>query len=174
MRKSIRFLDSNMLRALACLLMLCDHMWATIVPGNEWMTWVGRLAFPIFAFQIAEGFLHTSNFRKYAVRLLIFGLVSEVPFDLVYGSTMLYPFHQNVMFTLLLGLLAVKALDNAKEKHTVKAWLVGVLSCCAVLPRSCGNLHGLRCAWRCNGYHVLSVPRVSLCVGGSARFYDSF
>ena len=119
-----------MLRALACLLMLCDHMWATIVPGNEWMTWVGRLAFPIFAFQIAEGFLHTSNFRKYAVRLLIFGLVSEVPFDLVYGSTMLYPFHQNVMFTLLLGLLAVKALDNAKEKHTVKAWLF-LLRCAA-------------------------------------------
>ena len=42
--KSIRFLDANMLRALACALMLCDHMWATIVPGNEWMTWLGRLA----------------------------------------------------------------------------------------------------------------------------------
>ena len=127
MRKSIRFLDSNMLRALACILMLCDHMWATIVPGNEWLTWIGRLAFPIFAFQIAEGFLHTSDFRKYAIRLLSFGLISEIPFDLVYGGTILYPFHQNVMFTLLLGLLAVKALDNAKEKHTVKAWLAGVL-----------------------------------------------
>ena len=107
MKKSIRFLDANMLRALACALMLCDHMWATIVPGNEWMTWLGRLAFPIFAFQIAEGFFHTSNFRNYAVRLLIFGLVSEIPFDLVYGSTILYPYHQNVMFTLLFGLLAI-------------------------------------------------------------------
>ena len=127
MKKSIRFLDANMLRALACALMLCDHMWATIVPGNEWMTWLGRLAFPIFAFQIAEGFFHTSNFRNYAVRLLIFGLVSEIPFDLVYGSTILYPYHQNVMFTLLFGLLAIKALDNAKQKHTAKAWIIGVL-----------------------------------------------
>ena len=125
--KSIRFFDANLLRALACVLMLCDHMWATIVPGNVWLTWIGRLAFPIFAFQIAEGFLHTSNFRNYAVRLLIFGFLSEIPFDLVYSGTLFYPFHQNVMFTLLLGLLALKALDNAKQKHTTKAWLVGIL-----------------------------------------------
>lgn len=127
MKKSIRFLDANMLRGLACLLMLCDHMWATIVPGNEWLTWIGRLAFPIFAFQIAEGFFHTSDFRRYAGRLLIFGIVSEIPFDLVYGGTLLYPFHQNVMFTLLLGLLAIKALDTARQKHTAKAMLAGML-----------------------------------------------
>ena len=127
MKKSIRFLDANLLRGLACILMLCDHMWATIIPGNEWMTWVGRLAFPIFAFQIAEGYLHTSNFRNYAVRLLLFGLISEIPFDLVYGSTIFYPFHQNVMFTLLFGLLAIKALDNARQKRTGKAWIAGIL-----------------------------------------------
>lgn len=127
MKKSIRFLDANILRGLACILMLCDHMWATIIPGNEWMTWVGRLAFPIFAFQIAEGYLHTSNFRNYAVRLLLFGLISEIPFDLVYGSTIFYPFHQNVMFTLLFGLLAIKALDNARQKRTGKAWIAGIL-----------------------------------------------
>ena len=126
MKKSICFLDANMLRGLACVLMLCDHMWATIVPGNMWMTWLGRLAFPIFAFQIAEGFLHTSDFRKYAMRLFVFGILSEVPFDLLYGSTVFYPFHQNVMFTLLLGLLAVKALDNAREKRTSKSVILGI------------------------------------------------
>ena len=78
MKKSIRFLDANMLRALACALMLCDHMWATIVPGNEWMTWLGRLAFPIFAFQIAEGFFHTSNFRNYAATAFRTGLRDSV------------------------------------------------------------------------------------------------
>ena len=128
MKKSICFLDANMLRGLACVLMLCDHMWATIVPGNMWMTWLGRLAFPIFAFQIAEGFLHTSDFRNYALRLFAFGIVSEIPFDLLYGSTVFYPFHQNVMFTLLLGLLAIKALDDAKEKRTPKSVIVGVLA----------------------------------------------
>lgn len=120
-----------MLRLVACLLMLCDHMWATVVPGNMWMTWVGRLAFPIFAFQIAEGFIHTSSFSHYAKRLLIFGIISEIPFDLVYGGSMLYPFHQNVMFTLLFGLLAIKALDRAREKHTLKAVVGGI--CLAAL-----------------------------------------
>ncbi len=128
MKKSICFLDANMLRGLACVLMLCDHMWATIVPGNMWMTWLGRLAFPIFAFQIAEGFLHTSDFRKYAMRLFLFGILSEVPFDLLYGSTVFYPFHQNVMFTLLLGLLAIKALDSAKENPTAKSVIVGIIA----------------------------------------------
>ncbi len=127
MKNSIKCLNANTLRLLACALMLCDHMWATVVPGNVWMTWLGRLAFPIFAFQIAEGLLHTSDFKKYAVRLLLFGIVSEIPFDLVYGSTILYPFHQNVMFTLLLGLLAIKALESAKEKHSTGAMVKGVL-----------------------------------------------
>ncbi len=138
MKKSICFLDANMLRGLACVLMLCDHMWATIVPGNMWMTWLGRLAFPIFAFQIAEGFLHTSDFRKYAMRLFAFGIVSEVPFDLLYGSTVFYPFHQNVMFTLLLGLLAIKALESARQKRTPKSVIVGILA--AGLCVLCGSI----------------------------------
>lgn len=43
-------------------LMLCDHMWATVVPGGQWMTNLGRLAFPIFAFQIAEGYAQDPQF----------------------------------------------------------------------------------------------------------------
>ena len=43
------------LRILALVLMLLDHLWGTVVPGNDWMTYVGRMAFPIFAFQAAEG-----------------------------------------------------------------------------------------------------------------------
>ena len=53
--------------------MLLDHLWATIIPGNQWMTLVGRMAFPIFAFLIVEGYVHTSDYKKYIKRLLIFG-----------------------------------------------------------------------------------------------------
>lgn len=120
-------LTAAQLRWIALAAMLLDHLWAIVVPGNQWMTYAGRLAFPIFAFQITEGFLRTSNFRRYALRLLVFACLSEIPFDLMYASTVFFPFHQNVMFTLLLGLLAVRGLDRAKRERTVKAAALGLL-----------------------------------------------
>lgn len=126
-------LNSVELRALALCLMLLDHLWATVVPGNLWMTCLGRMAFPIFAFQTAEGYAHTSDFRQYLRRLVFFGLISEIPFNLMVGGSWLYPFHQNVMFTLALGLLALRALDRAKEETWLPRrglWLLAVLGCC--------------------------------------------
>lgn len=120
-------LTAAQLRWIALGAMLLDHLWAMVVPGNQWMTYAGRLAFPIFAFQITEGFLHTSDFRRYALRLLAFACVSEIPFDLMYASTPFYPFHQNVMFTLLLGLLAIRGLDRARQERTAKAAALGLL-----------------------------------------------
>ena len=132
-KKPYQFLNANALRLIACVLMVLDHMWATLVPGNDWMTLAGRMAFPIFAFQIAEGYLHTSNWKRYAKRLLIFAIISEIPFDLVQGGTVLYPWDQNVMFTLLLGLLSIAALDRFKREKTVKRGiqaLLAVVGCC--------------------------------------------
>ena len=120
-------LTAAQLRWIALAAMLLDHLWAMAVPGNQWMTYVGRLAFPIFAFQIVEGFFHTSDFRRYALRLLVFACVSEIPFDLMYASTAFYPFHQNVMFTLLLGLAAIWGLERARRERTAGAAVLGVL-----------------------------------------------
>ena len=113
-------LTSNMLRVLAMSFMICDHLWAKVVPGNDWMTYVGRMTFPIFAFMISEGFIHTSNLKKYISRLLIFALISEIPFNLFYGGSWFYPYHQNVMFTLLFGLLAIMLIDKAKKNRDAK------------------------------------------------------
>ena len=101
-----RFFTANQLKAIALFCMLLDHMWATIVPGREWMTCVGRIAFPIFAFELAQGYTHTHDLRAYAKRLLLLAVVSEVPFDMVAGGTYFYPWHQNVAWTLLAGLWA--------------------------------------------------------------------
>ena len=120
MKKTRYGLDSTALRLLAILFMVLDHLWATVVPGNLWLTCVGRLAFPIFAFQLCEGYRHTSDYRRYRRRLLVFALLSEIPFNLFYAGSLLFPFHQNVMFTRLLGLLAIRQADRLRREEGIK------------------------------------------------------
>ena len=109
------------LHILAMVLMLMDHLWATLLPAQDWLTCAGRLAFPIFAFMAVEGYFHTHSFRKYALRLALFAVLSEVPFDLMYGGTWFYPVHQNVIWTLLLGLLGIHLMETVRKKQ--KTWL---------------------------------------------------
>lgn len=113
-------LRKEMLQLIAVVLMLCDHIWATYMSFGDWLTYIGRLAFPIFAFFIAEGFCRTSDVKKYALRLLGFGIISEIPFNLFYSSRTFNPYHQNVMFTLLLGLLAIIVIDRLKKDRSAK------------------------------------------------------
>ena len=96
-------LSANALRLIAMVGMLLDHIWGTLASGSLWMTCVGRLVFPIYAFQLAEGFVRTHDRKKYALRLLAFALISEIPFNMMMMGSWLFPFHQNTIFTLLLG-----------------------------------------------------------------------
>lgn len=139
MNKKSHGITANMLKILAVIFMVFDHLWATIVSGNDWMTYIGRLTFPIFAFLISEGFIHTSNVRKYIFRLLGFALISEIPFNLFYGGSWFYPYHQNVMFTLLLGLLGIVVIDKARKEKTAKAIGKAVL---LLIPISLGAFIG--------------------------------
>jgi len=107
---------SMSLHIMAMVFMLCDHLWATVVPGNDWLTCVGRLAFPIFAFLIVEGYFHTRNLKKYVGRLLLFAVITEIPFNLVMGSRIFYPIHQNVLWTFLIGILCIYLNERAKAK----------------------------------------------------------
>ena len=122
-------LSAAALHIIAMALMLMDHLWATLLPAQEWLTCAGRVAFPIFAFMAVEGYFHTHSFKKYAQRMLIFAVLSEIPFDLMYGGTWFYPVHQNVIWTLLIGLLGIRAMEAVREKG--KTWLY-LLTCAAV------------------------------------------
>ncbi len=114
------------LHILAMLLMLCDHLWATVVPGSLWLTMLGRLAYPIFAFLIVEGYCHTRDMKQYLRRLLLFALVTEIPFNLMYGGGWFYPFHQNVLWTFLLSLVCLLFIDGLRSRF--QWWLAIPLS----------------------------------------------
>ena len=104
------------------LFMLSDHMWATVIPWKaDWMTCLGRLAFPIFAFLTVEGFFHTRNLKRYAGRLFMFALLSELSFNLMLSGSRIYPFHQNVLWCFLLCLWLMHL--NEKAKNTGKWWV---------------------------------------------------
>lgn len=90
------------------------------------MEYIGRLSFPIFCFLLIEGFLHTRNHWKYAMRIAIFALISELPFDMVIIGEPFYKGAQNVFFTLLIGLLVMIGFKTVTEKLRDKKWLPGL------------------------------------------------
>ena len=108
-------ISSAGLHLLAMFFMLRDHLWGTVVPGNEWMTCAGRLAFPIFAFLIAEGFHYTKNLKKYMQRLLLCALLSEIPFNLMLSGRVFNPVHQNVLWTFLIAIVLMRWCEKRRE-----------------------------------------------------------
>lgn len=133
---SFRGISGSTLKIIAIVTMLLDHIGASLLQPiltdaarslgvTSWsagnlisacpdiaipyyiLCYIGRIAFPIFCFLLVEGFLHTRNLQKYCLRLAIFALISEIPFDLAFHYTPFYPKSQNVFFTLLIGLLVI-------------------------------------------------------------------
>lgn len=117
-------LSAATLHMLAMAFMLMDHLWATLLPAQEWLTCVGRIAFPIFAFMAVEGYFHTHNLKKYLLRMLIFAVISEVPFDLMYGGTWFYPVHQNVIWTLMMGLAGIHLMETVRKKKSTFVYIL--------------------------------------------------
>ncbi len=104
-------MSAFVLKIIACITMFIDHIGYVIFDGPSYFNYIGRLAFPIFAFQISEGYVHTRNVKKYIGRLLIFALISQIPFMLFY-SIISSSFALNVIFTLILGLLCIIIYDK--------------------------------------------------------------
>ena len=109
------------IKIIAITTMLVDHMGAILFPQAIWMRMIGRLAFPLFAWMIAQGFRYTHSRRHYLIRLLVFAVVCEVPFQLA------FPGHgTNVLWTLSLGLTAICAWEAIEDKMLGTA---AVLAC---------------------------------------------
>lgn len=119
---------STSLHIMAMIFMLCDHLWGTIVPGNDWLTCIGRIAYPIFAFMIVEGYFHTSSLKNYIKRLLFFAVITEIPFNLAMGSTFFYPIHQNVLWSFLISLGLIHWNEKVKNQMLWKRVVVAALA----------------------------------------------
>ncbi len=133
-------MNSFQLKWIAIITMAIDHIAAVLVaPGST--TWwimrgIGRLAFPIFVFLLVQGFLHTRSVNKYLLRLAAFALISEVPFDLAFYGKVLEFSHQNIFFTLFLGLLAIYLVNMTEKALAENLILQSFLSGLAVLVLS--------------------------------------
>jgi hypothetical protein len=115
------------LKCLALITMMIDHTGAVLTPMMDatWFRVVGRVAFPIYAFFIAEGCRRTRDIKKYILRLFVFALVSEIPFDLLFANVRAYNgiasavltdfSDQNIFFTLALGAVCIWLFEMAQK-----------------------------------------------------------
>ena len=106
-----------MLKCVACVTMLLDHIGAVFVPGYT-LRIIGRISFPLFCFLLAEGAARTRSPGRYALRLGLSAVLSELPFDLIFYGGFTWQ-HQSVMVTLLIGLVTVRSMGKLGKYQLV-------------------------------------------------------
>lgn len=142
--KKYQFLSGSTLKIIAMITMLIDHIGAALLwslpgcsqdnvtplfngcPFTLYELYracrnIGRIAFPIYCFLLVEGFFHTKSKEKYAIRLFLFALLSEIPFDLAFNNTFFTFKMQNVFWTLLFGFICLMLLGKHKQFAMKKA-----------------------------------------------------
>lgn len=117
------------IKIIAAVTMVLDHIKYVYPPSINFITlYLGRISFPLFAFLLTEGYVHTKNLKKYYGRLILFGIISQIPFMMFrkyVGNWLML----NIMFTLLLGLLAITVFDKIKKKYISVPIIVLIIYC---------------------------------------------
>lgn len=150
---NLQFLSGAWLKLIAILSMLIDHVNKALIYPNltanqggltivsNLFDIIGRIAFPIFCFFVVEGYFKTRSRKKYLLNLLIFGIISEVPFDMFTTASFFNMNWNNVMFTLALVLITIWIIDVLKEKMQnlpkvlwfIASWLIVLIMCAAAM-----------------------------------------
>lgn len=185
-----RSLSGALLKYIACGSMLLDHigascleagvfqgvsvagLWASGTPRgllvlDILLRSIGRLAFPLYCFLLVEGLCHTHSIRRYALRLLAFALLSEVPFDWAFFRTPVYWQYQNVYWTLLLGLAALAALRHSDRDGGPSARGYALALGCAVLAELLHTDYGALGVLLIAALYLLRADRTRQCVTGA-------
>lgn len=132
--EKMKVLSGSALKLLAVVTMLIDHIASHLMTADvvlfsvlghnvrlyPLLRGVGRMAFPLFAFLLVEGFVHTHSRQKYGLNLLVFTLLSEVPWDLLHHGVWFSFKSQSVFVTLLLGFAAMYALELLQHKPVLQ------------------------------------------------------
>lgn len=150
MREGRKGITGSTLKWIAIITMLIDHIGATVLTKQLIHNWsiagqaglisvdglyvvmyitrqIGRIAFPVFCFLLVEGFQRTKDIQKYIYRMLLFAIISEIPFNLALTGEFCYPDSQNVMLTMLIGLLTMQGCYML-EQH-VENKIIGYIGC---------------------------------------------
>lgn len=102
-------MDTNFLKIIAIITMVIDHTGYALVPTSLLMRSIGRIAFPLFTYSIMVGYFNTHDLKKYMLRLLVIGLISQPIYMLLFNT-----YEPNIMFTLIAELILYYSLDNKK------------------------------------------------------------
>lgn len=113
-------LSSAGIKLIAFSIMLIDHIGAILLPDVSALRIIGRFGFPLFAFMTAEGVRHTHDIRKYAIRLLLLAVISEMPYDLARTGTIFSSREQNVGWTLFASSIAAWLVLKIGKEDIVK------------------------------------------------------
>lgn len=117
-------LNNNQLKIIAVFLMIIDHIGLVFFPQYKIFRIIGRLAFPIFAFCVAEGYMHTHSRKKYILTLLLFAVLSEIPYDLMVSGKIFSLNRQNVLWTFLISLLYLEVEGEISNKTSGSVMMV--------------------------------------------------
>lgn len=111
-------MSSFILKILALFFMIVDHIGFIFFPGEIIFRTIGRLALPLFAYQMAVGFSHTKNKKKHILKLLSFAIICQIPYMLmlnIYNVSMTL----NILFTFVLALLSISILEKIQFDKTL-------------------------------------------------------
>ena len=126
--KSIFCLSGNMLKLIALVSMTVDHIGYFLMPTNMTLRIIGRLAFPIFAYMIAEGCRYTRNKARHIITMSIFALVSQIVFSMATKTLYL-----NIFVTFALSISLIFAYDYLTKKKTPVSFIIFLLVVLSVI-----------------------------------------
>lgn len=115
--KSNSIIDINIIKIIAALSMVIDHIGYMFFPNLIIFRIIGRMSFILYSFCLAEGMKHTKSQKKYLIRLIILALISEIPFDLFLSGKIINVTYQNVIFTYILAFMGIMAREKYKNSY---------------------------------------------------------